>query len=310
MKKFIMVLILTLSLAPVLTAGVAKAQVIESFVSETAGPEDAKALEKSPGSYYTGKEKYFKIFTKANKKTRGVDFYASNSGYCTYQFEVAFTELTNAKTTVPMPYYGVIGASRQNVLLFGLAPESKGKYKYRYKFKFHIGDPDSARHDDSYKYVIPFEKGTGRKVQQGYGGAFSHDGWMKYSIDFPVPVGTKVCAARDGIVALIKSDSNTAGKTRQFMQYGNYIVIAHNDGTFAEYVHLKQGGNIVSAGDRVAAGDVIGLSGNTGFSTSPHLHFMVVKPERIGLWSIPVKFLGEGGSAIELLQGNKYVVYR
>ena len=310
MKKFITFLILTFSLSAVLIPGGSHAQVIESFVSETAGAEDAQAEENSPGSYYTGKEKYFKIFTKENKNSGRVDFYASNSGYCTYQFEVGFTELTNAETSVPVPYYGVTGASKKDVLLFSLAPKNKGKYRYKYKFKFHVGDPGSAKHDDSYKYIIPFEKGTSRKVQQGYGGAFSHAGWMKYSIDFPVPVGTKVCAARDGIVVLIKSDSNMAGKTREFMQYGNYIVIAHNDGTFSEYVHLKQGGNIVKPGDRVAAGDAIGLSGNTGFSTSPHLHFMVVKPNKIGLWSIPVKFLGDDGSAIELSQGKSYISCR
>ncbi len=309
MRKFIVSLFLMSSIIIFAGAGPAIAQ-IESFTSETAGTEDAQVSERTPKSYHTGKEKYFKIFTKANKRTGGVDFYAGNSGYCPYQFEINFTELANAKTSVATPYYSVIGAARESVFLFSLAPKNKNRYKYRYKFKFNIGDPDSADHDDSYKYLIPFEEGKAVKVQQGYDGTFSHSGWIQYSIDFPVPVGTKICAARDGVVVLVKSDSNTGGKTREFMKDGNYIAIAHNDGTFSEYVHLKQGGNLVKPGDRVKAGAVIAWSGNTGFSTCPHLHFTVVKPIKLGLWSVPVKFLGEGGSAIELLQGKNYVSYR
>jgi len=309
MKKFIASLFVMVSIFIFSPAAPAFAQ-FESFTPEAEDAVDAPAAGDSTRRFYTGKEKYFKIFTKPNKRSGGVDFYASNSGFCTYQFEINFTELTNARTTVAMPYFRVIGASRENVFLFSLTPKNKNRYQYRYKFKFNIGDPDSAEHEDTFKYLIPFGKGTRVKIQQGYNGAFSHSGWMQYSIDFPVPEGTRVCAARDGVVVLVKSDSNTGGKTRTFIKDGNYIAIAHNDGTFSEYVHLKQGGNLVKPGDLVKAGDAIALSGNTGFSTSPHLHFIVVKPVRLGLWSVPVKFLGEGGSAIDLLQGKSYVSVR
>jgi len=79
-------------------------------------------------------------------------------------------------------------------------------------------------------------------------------------------------------------------------RHANYIVILHDDGTTGEYYHLSRDGALVTAGDRVEAGDRIGLSGNTGHTTMPHLHFAVY---RAGAWgrtqSLPVRFAHRGG---------------
>lgn len=56
----------------------------------------------------------------------------------------------------------------------------------------------------------------------------------------------------------------------------NFVCVQHSDGTYARYFHLSRNGVRVKKGDRVAAGDILGLSGNTGFSSAPHLHFDVV----------------------------------
>ena len=55
----------------------------------------------------------------------------------------------------------------------------------------------------------------------------------------------------------------------------NYVKIRHDDGTIGNYVHLQHDGVLVEVGDKVRTGDVIGMSGNTGFTTGPHLHFEV-----------------------------------
>jgi murein DD-endopeptidase MepM/ murein hydrolase activator NlpD len=92
-----------------------------------------------------------------------------------------------------------------------------------------------------------------------------------------MPVGTPIHAAREGIVVDVKDDSRTGGAGQQYQDYGNYVIIQHADRTLAQYFHLRQGGAQVRLGDRVRAGALIGLSGNTGQSTGPHLHFDVVR---------------------------------
>lgn len=120
-------------------------------------------------------------------------------------------------------------------------------------------------------YVLPFSEGSFR-VAQAYGGTFSHTGTFFFSYDFVMPIGTPIVAARAGVVHAVEESfvdyDNMIG-------HENYIVIAHADGTFARYLHLTQDGAIPEVGDTVEAGETIALSGNTGFSTLPHLHFDV-----------------------------------
>ena len=113
--------------------------------------------------------------------------------------------------------------------------------------------------------------------------------------------GTSVCAARDGIVLEIKQDSDKHGKTSKYQEYGNYITIYHNDGTMADYFHLQKNGSKVKKGDKVVAGQVIALSGNTGWSSGPHLHFQVYCfDENMEVKTIPTKFKQEKGKSVIL----------
>lgn len=65
------------------------------------------------------------------------------------------------------------------------------------------------------------------------------------------------------------------GPDLKYRNDGNYIIIDHGDGTFAEYMHLERNSSLVRLGQRVTAGTPIGLSGMTGYATAPHLHFDV-----------------------------------
>ena len=62
-------------------------------------------------------------------------------------------------------------------------------------------------------------------------------------------------------------------KNNPTWQWGNYVAVSGDDGATIYYCHLKE--RFVKAGDRVRAGDVIGIMGSTGYSTGPHLHFEV-----------------------------------
>jgi murein DD-endopeptidase MepM/ murein hydrolase activator NlpD len=133
----------------------------------------------------------------------------------------------------------------------------------------------NVRHSSEIRYCLPFQKGETHRVSQGYGGRWSHRGQDEYAVDFAMPEGTTVCAAREGIVVDLKESSRTGGPDKEYKDEDNYVSIAHADGTIGEYHHLKYEGVLVEIGARVTAGQSIGLSGNTGYSTLPHLHFGV-----------------------------------
>ncbi len=123
---------------------------------------------------------------------------------------------------------------------------------------------------------LPFEEGFSVTISQGHHGSFSHKGNSAYSVDFGVPEGTKVVAVRAGIVIGTKSDSDSGCGDSSCSSQANYVYIDHGDGTSARYLHLQKDGVRVKLGEQVCPGQVIGLSGNTGFSTGPHLHLEIL----------------------------------
>jgi murein DD-endopeptidase MepM/ murein hydrolase activator NlpD len=179
-------------------------------------------------------------------------------------------------------------------------------WRYQYHYRWRWGNPD-ARHDKSHIYRLPFEEGRKVFVGQGFKGKFSHGGEQKYAIDWTVPVGTPVRAARAGLVVSVESRYSRGGPSPNFLNVANNIAVMHEDGTFGNYLHLKKDGVAVRVGQNVEAGELIGYSGNTGFSTEPHLHFHVYEPND-GWESEPIKirFTTQEGHDIILKEGRTY----
>jgi murein DD-endopeptidase MepM/ murein hydrolase activator NlpD len=142
--------------------------------------------------------------------------------------------------------------------------------------------------DSSYVYALPFEKGSGFRLMQGYFGRFSHR--ERVALDFNMRRGTRICAARDGIVVRVKEDGDRGGWGRKYRPYGNNIVIQHPDGSRAGYWHLQKDGALVNVGDTVKQGQVIALSGKTGYAFQPHLHFIVWRSVRGNWQQMPTRF--------------------
>ena len=123
-------------------------------------------------------------------------------------------------------------------------------------------------------YVLPYTVGDAYKLIQGNCGSFDHTGHFRYGFDFEMPIGTVVRAARTGFVNTIEErfsdDEHSIGQE-------NRIFIQHEDDTYGRYLHFTKDGVMVEVGDLVLRGQPIGLSGNSGFSATPHLHFDVVR---------------------------------
>lgn len=120
-------------------------------------------------------------------------------------------------------------------------------------------------------YVLPYPVGLSYFLDQANCSGFGHRGYYKYGYDFLMDIGSPVTAARAGVVLF------TAEGTADGDRSGtNLITVEHADGTVALYSHLTRNGVFVEVGDMVAAGQRIGLSGDTGDTGgTPHLHFSV-----------------------------------
>ena len=137
----------------------------------------------------------------------------------------------------------------------------------------------------------PFPKGKKYKIIQAYNGSFSHqEEDSRYAIDFNLAVGDTVCAAQDGLIVNVLQENTKGGNNRKYEDFANYITIYHPDGYLTQYVHLQPNSAFVEAGDQVKKGQPIALSGLTGFTSGPHLHFNVRKPMIKKVPSTPANF--------------------
>ena len=161
-----------------------------------------------------------------------------------------------------------------------------------------IGPPGTASGDRPYR--LPFAPGTRRLCVQAAHGLFSHQDDQRHAYDFAMPVGTPVLAARAGRVVAVEEASSGGGASRDHADEGNRVVVLHEDGTRAVYLHLVQHGADVSVGDAVRQGQPIARSGNTGWSAIPHLHVHVEALDReTGRWStVPMAFEDVRGDGV------------
>ncbi|MFB3076990.1 MAG: M23 family metallopeptidase [Lysobacterales bacterium] len=166
----------------------------------------------------------------------------------------------------------------------------------------------NASHDDDYLYVLPYASGKSYRVIQGFDSRFSHSGVEQFAVDFRMRIGTPVHAARNGIIARVVESNDKGCWQDGCGKYANFIVVMHDDGTTGEYYHLQQNGALVEVGERVDAGQKIGLSGNTGHTALPHLHFAVYKATwRALAQSVPVNFISADGVIFKPRRGQRYL---
>lgn len=157
--------------------------------------------------------------------------------------------------------------------------------------------------------AFPFPQNRTYEIIQGYHGSFSHnDIFNEYAIDFSLQIGDTITSTDKGYVVGLVEGYKYHGTTEEWAETdkSNRITMYHPEsGLFSQYVHLDHNGALVALGDFVERGQPIGISGMTGFTNIPHLHFNVKIPNEDGIISIPITF--EGGIAGESLQPGDIV---
>ena len=177
--------------------------------------------------------------------------------------------------------------------------------KPRFKYRYVIGRPIDQY--ENVGYYPPVPQGQKFKISQAFGGKFSHTAKSSfYAVDIAMPVGTCVRAARSGVVVTVKDDYHMGGTMDKkfFRDKANAIIVVHSDGTFASYVHLLLGSAVVKPGDTVEAGQILARAGSSGYSSGPHLHFVVRKNSSMELESVKFFFRDREGQNIHPIKGE------
>ncbi|KGK56359.1 peptidase [Xanthomonas cannabis pv. phaseoli] len=186
-------------------------------------------------------------------------------------------------------------AARERRLLTRLYPASNQRTLDGLGLKLDLVPGDPRAQPRPVHYQLPF-RDVPILVDQGFGGQFSHadlPNW--YALDFALPQGTPVLAAREGVIMEVRQDVSEGRAHDPGAGGGNLVRVLHADGSMALYAHLAPNGVEVRAGQRVGSGQRLGTSGNTGYSTGAHLHFSVQRNAGLQLVSVPFRMLGPQG---------------
>jgi murein DD-endopeptidase MepM/ murein hydrolase activator NlpD len=224
----------------------------------------------------------------------GSDVYVSNRLGGPLEIRLAFTQAENVQSIPSLPLRQLLPA-RQRVLISRIASLSDRVSSYSVGLTSMPGDP-RAMHSDVV-YALPLDENSDWQIGQGFHGGFSHtDEQNLFALDLIVPEGTPILAARDGVVMQVESGFDRAGLSREkYAERANLVRILHDDGSMGIYAHLQENGVYVRVGQHVTVGQQIALSGNTGFTSGPHLHFCVQVNRGMRLVSVPFRMVSARG---------------
>jgi hypothetical protein len=175
----------------------------------------------------------------------------------------------------------------------------------------HIPGAPNAEHRPPTPYRLPYAVATQHSVSQAHPELITHlDPSSQHAIDFEMPVGTGVHAARGGTVMDVAADYyRAAPETVDPDAPANIVRVLHDDGTMGLYGHLQLHSIRVVPGQHVDRGEYIADSGNTGFTTGPHLHFAVQRNDQGRIVSVPVQFAALDGSGAPVQRGDTPTAY-
>jgi len=272
-------------------------------------PDDERVVEirQLEGSANNGPD----ISVTHSFEGRTVELVAHNQSYAPIEMKVTIRTIEGMELPHPdQEMLWVIPARTDHSLLFLNLLEDGSQPMLEYQYQYLAGEPNS-RHRPEQAYRAPFAIATNHPVTQAYPQVATHTTRDSYhAVDIAMPIGTDIMAARGGVVFDIAASNFSGGMDpAKDGPKANVIRILHDDGTYAIYAHLNTNTIRVRPGDRVQRGDYIADSGNTGFSSGPHLHFAVVRNIGMEIESMPVVFLGQDSDIVVPAAGNYLTAY-
>jgi murein DD-endopeptidase MepM/ murein hydrolase activator NlpD len=222
---------------------------------------------------------------------------AKNTWFCPVQLVYELKNSSNIERAL-LGQKEVVLPPNSDTQVVAIPLAANGATAFEIGYQYMPGDP-TATHRPRQPYRAPYAISTTHLVTQAFPQTITHKTPSSaHAIDFGLPEGTPIYAARGGIVFDVAYDSFTGGTTEQDKTKANVVRIVHNDGSMATYAHLAWNAIRVRPGETVERGEFIANSGNTGYSTGPHLHFAVQRNAGGRMVSEPVVFAGPGGSTV------------
>jgi murein DD-endopeptidase MepM/ murein hydrolase activator NlpD len=235
---------------------------------------------------------------------------ARNPYHGPVQIAFELTAMDNLAAHVPTRGNRILGPRSVTELLRLDRARDADAMSVEYRFQYIHGHP-GAKHAPEEPYRLPYALASSFSVSQAYPQTITHtDAASRDALDFVMPVGTGVYSARAGIVIEVASDYFESGvDLAADGPRANIVRILHDDGTMALYAHLNWNSIRVVPGQRVTRGQHLADSGNTGYTTGPHLHFVVQQNAGGLIESVPVQFRGPDGSGITVATGDHATAY-
>ena len=240
----------------------------------------------------------------------GVSLIAQNTFFAPVEVAFRLTHTDNVGDAVPRQGLVTLAPRSFAELALVAKADPTAAMGFRCELQHLVGDPQAV-HRPKQPYRLPYSLSASFPVSQAYPDTITHtDPSSQYAIDFVMPIGTAVYAARAGTVIEVASDFYEAGRDPSVDgPRANIVRVLHDDGTMSLYAHLNWNSIRVVPGQQVARGEYIADSGNTGYTTGPHLHFVVQRNDNGRMVSVPVVFAGAGGSIVTVRTGGRYTAY-
>lgn len=236
------------------------------------------------------KEDLFRLFTQTENDQHWV--MAENKLYAPVQLSIK-----KSNTEKELQDWIVAPRSSQKILQ---TREGENKFAYAWFLGGH------KQQLSAQEYALPIDVSLCPQISQSFNGRFSHQHpQSQFAVDIAANVGTDIKAARAGVVVGVKDDYALGGVDNFFLDKANFIQVFHDDSSWALYAHILLGSAAVKVGDPVKVGDLLAKSGSSGYSSGPHLHFVIQKNAGLKAESIPFQFKTSNGRLFTPLFGQK-----
>jgi murein DD-endopeptidase MepM/ murein hydrolase activator NlpD len=265
-------------------------------------PDTVQDYEQVPMADSTVSQPVVRVVRRTGES--GVELVAENACFCPAEVAVRLLQALNVAGFEAEVLRQVVPARRETVLAILKPADWDKPMSFGHEFRAFLGEP-AVEHRPDGPYRAPFALARQFRVSQAYPSQITHaDAASAYAVDIEMPVGTQIYAARAGTVIEVASQYFEASDNPKRTARANVVRILHADGTMALYAHLNWDSIRVRPGQVIERGEYIADSGNTGFSTGPHLHFVVIRNSGLRHESLPVQFVRPSGGAAAPVTGE------